>query len=114
MDIGKLGETIACKYLRAKGYKIIEQNFRIRGGEIDIICAKAGTLVFVEVKTRTQTLGGNPEDAITPGKIYHLRQAIYTYVSSKPIHYKAIRIDVISITFIGTWPQIQHFENITE
>ncbi|MDE5792401.1 MAG: YraN family protein [Oscillospiraceae bacterium] len=51
-EIGIMGENAVCEYLQALGYRIIKKNFRIRGGEIDIIAVKADELCFVEVKTR--------------------------------------------------------------
>lgn len=50
---GNKGEAITAYYLEKSGYKILSRNFRIRGGEIDIIAEKDGTLAFVEVKTRS-------------------------------------------------------------
>jgi len=53
VDSGKLGEDLAVSYLKKLGYKIISRNFRIRGGEIDIVAIDGDVLVYVEVKTRT-------------------------------------------------------------
>src|SRR6184192_2889715 len=62
---GARGETLACRFLRRKGYKILYRNFKGRsGGEIDIICRDRNTLVFVEVKTRTREDFGRPITAV--------------------------------------------------
>ncbi|MCR4324789.1 MAG: YraN family protein [Candidatus Curtissbacteria bacterium] len=63
-NIGKIGEDAAVKFLQKNGYKIIEHNFRIRGGEIDIIAKDGKTLVYVEVKTRSTSAFGLPEEAV--------------------------------------------------
>jgi len=63
---GASGEKLAGRFLRRNGYKILYRNFRGRtGGEIDIVCREADTLVFVEVKTRTHETFGRPFDAIS-------------------------------------------------
>jgi putative endonuclease len=62
---GALGEKLACRFLRRKGYKILYRNFRgRRGGEIDIVCRDHDTLVFVEVKTRAREDFGRPIAAV--------------------------------------------------
>ena len=62
---GVLGETLACRFLRKQGYKVLYRNFRgRRGGEIDIVCRDDDTLVFVEVKTRASEDFGRPFEAI--------------------------------------------------
>lgn len=70
--IGNCGEESASKYLKKNKYKIIERNFNIRGGEIDIIAQKGECLVFVEVKTRSAVDYGTPAESVT----YHKRQRI--------------------------------------
>jgi putative endonuclease len=62
--LGEAGERYATDYLIKNGYKILDRNWRIRGGEIDIVALYKSTLVFVEVKTRTSTSYGTPEESI--------------------------------------------------
>jgi putative endonuclease len=62
---GARGEKLACRFLRSHSYKILYRNFRARGGgEIDIVCRDADTLVFVEVKTRRDENFGRPIEAV--------------------------------------------------
>ena len=69
LRLGTRGENLACRFLRRNGYKILYRNFRGRtGGEIDIVCRKRDTLVFVEVKTRTREDFGRPFDAVDRDK----------------------------------------------
>jgi putative endonuclease len=71
LELGQRGENIAAGYLRRHGFKVLRRNFRApAGGEVDIICRdkNCNTLVFVEVKTRSSTLFGDPASAVTPGK----------------------------------------------
>ncbi|MBI2466150.1 MAG: YraN family protein [Candidatus Sungbacteria bacterium] len=114
LKIGKMGENIACKYLKNKGYKIIERNFKRKWGEIDIICSKKepitgllcstwnnnntveniknvlrGTnnlkLVFVEVKTLKNNNLLEPEDNLTSEKQRKLIRTCQLYISEKNI-----------------------------
>lgn len=111
--IGNHGERIAAWYLRAKGYRIIAANYRVRGGEIDLVCRQGMTLVFVEVKTRSNWAGGWPEEAITRRKMARLQIAIESYLQEQRAP-GLIRIDVISIT-VGdqSRPKIKHIQNVT-
>ena len=70
--LGKLGEDIAIRFLKYKGYKVIEKNFSCRYGEIDIIAQNSKFLIFVEVKTRTNLNYGKPVEAVNKIKINHL------------------------------------------
>ena len=67
--IGNYGEELACQYLKKQGYKILERNYRIRGGEVDIVARDQDYLVFVEVKARYFHEYGLPSESITPWKI---------------------------------------------
>lgn len=112
---GKTGELIAARFLCSKDYKIIAQNFWTRVGEIDIIAEDGETLVFVEVKTRTEKVLGNPYEAITSEKIRRCRRACELYVQQVPQGDRPFRIDAISI-ILNTQTRhakVQHFQNIT-
>ncbi len=78
-DIGTLGEDIAERYLKKRGYKILSRNYSCRGGEIDIICFRFGKLVFVEVKARSNDLFGRPADAVDTEKIKKIKKAAYDF-----------------------------------
>lgn len=114
--LGKLGEDIACVFLSKKGYKILQRNFKARYGELDIIALYENTLVFIEVKTRTNLRFGTPEEAITPRKLHELIQTAQYYVLLHPELPKLLRIDVIGIMMDEISEQVQriiHTENIT-
>ena len=111
-NIGNEGEKIAEKFLVDKGYKIIEKNFRFgKEGEIDIIATNDDTLIFIEVKTRTNHKFGNPILSITEKKKRLIRFAANGYMLKKKISNKQCRIDVITIDMITNPPDITHFEN---
>lgn len=77
---GQIGENAAADVLRAKGYRILKQNYRCRYGEIDIIAEKYGDLSFVEVKTRQNLNYGRPCEAVTEEKKRHLKLAARCYL----------------------------------
>ncbi|OGG73059.1 MAG: hypothetical protein A3D64_00400 [Candidatus Wildermuthbacteria bacterium RIFCSPHIGHO2_02_FULL_49_9] len=81
MDIGKIGEDLACKFLERKGFRVKLRNYRKIFGEIDIVAEKQGTLRFVEVKTVSgdSTLF-KPEDAVHYRKRERLKRAIKGYL----------------------------------
>lgn len=96
-DEGKKGEDLACEYLKKQGFKIIERNFRIRGGEIDIVALDGDVLAFIEVKTRKSTEFGSPLEAITPWKIKSLVKTAQFYKVKHPRLPEALRIDAVGI-----------------
>lgn len=95
---GIKGEDLAVSLLRKKGYKIIERNFRIRGGEIDIIAQDGDILVFVEVKARSSEEFGSPLEAITYRKMKSLIKTAQFYKIKNPNLPEAMRIDAVAIT----------------
>ena len=114
--LGKQGEEYACSYLQSHGYSVIKRNYRIRYGEIDIIAQKNNCLVFVEVKTRSSTLFGSPEEAVTPKKVRELIRTAQFYVLENPKSPKQQQIDVIALEMDihGKVFSVRHIENITE
>ena len=114
-SIGDAGEEIACNYLKRQGYKILEKNFRIRGGEIDIVAQDRDYLVFVEVKTRYSHEYGLPVESMTPWKIRYLLKAAKFYLQRINWGDKPYRLDFVSVDFASSKdnPQIELIENIT-
>jgi len=109
--LGERGETIAYDYLLQKGYKIVERNWRHRKAEIDLIAWDDKTLVFIEVKTRSNELFGKPEVSVDDKKEILVIAAAQAYMES--IDYEwAIRFDIISIVVHNAAAaRIQHFED---
>lgn len=100
-DEGRYGEEFASIFLQRKGYQIIDRNFRIRGGEIDLIAIEIDkgvkTLVFIEVKTRTSEAYGTPFEAIGYYKIKTLIKAAQIYKVSHPGLPSLMRIDAVGV-----------------
>jgi len=108
INLGSQGEDIAAKYLQGQGYKILQRNFRSRYGEIDIICSLEHSIIFVEVKTRTNTSFGSPEESVTRTKKHHIHRVALIYLEKYPYPFKEIRFDVIGILMDGGQPQLNH------
>lgn len=95
-DIGTQGEKEARDYLLDKGYEILERNWRSGKAEIDIIARQNDVLIFIEVKTRTNTSFGQPEDFVDSKKVKFLTSAAGDYM--REINYDwEVRFDIISI-----------------
>ena len=110
--IGNKGEDIAEGFLLNKGYEIVERNFRFgKEGEIDIIVSDRDTLIFVEVKTRTNHKFGNPILSITEKKKRQMRFAANGYMLKNNIVDGQCRIDVVTIDMVVNPPEITHLEN---
>lgn len=68
LELGRAGEKAAADLLRSRGYEVVGSGFRARRGELDLVCRRGGTLVVVEVKTRTGGAFGTPLEAVGPRK----------------------------------------------
>lgn len=112
---GNRGEEIAVSYLEKKGFRVIRRNFRMRGGEIDIIAIDSDTLVFIEVKTRSSTEFGSPFEAITPWKIKALVRTAQFYKLKHHGLPDTMRIDAVGVKILdreGKEFEIEHLENV--
>ena len=112
--LGKEGERIAEQYLKRKGYKVVERNYRCAAGEVDLIVLDSRVIVFVEVKTRTGHGFGTPLEAVQPRKQRKMMQAAQFFLSQKKLHQRDARFDVVGISWPGREPVIEHVENAFE
>lgn len=111
-ELGQYGEKLARKFLKKQGYKILGRNYRTKAGEIDIIARDKESLVFVEVKTRSDSSFGHPEMNVHPKKLQNFRAASQLYILENNIR-KPFQLDVVSINLSKNPPEIMHFQNIT-
>lgn len=108
--VGDRGEQLACEHLEARGWRIVERNWRCAVGEIDVVALDpaARCTVFVEVKCRTGRGYGDPLEAITVAKVRKLRSLIAEYLHTHEVH-GDVRLDAIGIvTEPGRAVQITH------
>lgn len=102
-NTGNKGEAIATKWLVEKDYTILHNNWRYKHTEVDIIATKNNCLHFIEVKTRTNTKYGLPEESITSAKMNALKKAASGFLETFP-EWKKIQFDVIAITLTKSIP----------
>lgn len=101
IELGRFGERMAVQYLEDNGYTIVQQNYRCRAGEIDIIAGKQNILSFIEVKTRRSFEYGRPCESVADNKKKHIKSAALNYLRDvKKDGYAPvdIRFDVMEIT----------------
>lgn len=109
-DLGKFGEELAVAFLQQNGYTILETNWVFQKAEIDIIAQKENTLAVVEVKTRSSTEFGLPQDFVKPKKIQLLVKAVNEYVVANDLEVD-IRFDIIAISKVKDDYKIEHIED---
>ncbi|MFQ6122925.1 MAG: YraN family protein [Dehalococcoidales bacterium] len=96
-EVGTLGEKLAKDFLKKRGYRICETNYRYPEGEIDIIAKHRDCLVFIEVRTKTSLEFGTPEESITLTKMERLRAAAAHYQQRHNNLPSSWRIDVVAV-----------------
>ena len=109
-ELGEKGEKIAAEFFQKNGYQLLEQNWRFKKAEVDIIALKHDTLAVVEVKTRSSNYFGNPQDFVNSKKIKLLVEAINEYVTSKNLDVE-VRFDIIAILKNNDTFEIEHLKN---
>ncbi|MBI2987477.1 MAG: YraN family protein [Deltaproteobacteria bacterium] len=112
--LGKEGERIAETFLRKKGYRLVERNYRCPVGELDLVLLDRRVLVFVEVKTRTDDRFGGPLEAVHPRKQHKMVKAALFFLSQHRLHHREARFDVVGISWKDREPLVEHVQNAFE
>jgi putative endonuclease len=94
---GADGERGAERFLRARGYTILERNYRCRLGEVDLIALDGRTVVFIEVKTRRGGADSAPADAVDPRKQRQIARAAEYYLAANRLQERDVRFDVVGV-----------------
>lgn len=110
--LGEFGERLAAQHLEAKGYRIIERNYRQRGGEIDIIAQAGDVLAFVEVKCRRGKAMGTAIEALSRAKQRRLLALAEAYGQAREGLPEQRRIDLIAVDLApdGRLLSVEHIE----
>ena len=111
--LGKEGEDRAVAFLKKKGYRILEKNYRTVFGEIDIIAKDGDVVVFIEVKTRADGAFGYPFEAVTQRKREKIRKVALSFLKKLKREPPA-RFDVLSIRLEGGEKKIEHIRDAFE
>lgn len=110
--LGLKGEIAAKRYLKRKGYKILETNFQCRFGEIDIIAQDRNCLVFCEVKTRSDGMLALPQESVTYTKQQKMIKTALFYLQKTDVN-MASRFDVVAISQQSDGKmKVEHLENV--
>ncbi|MEX1191888.1 MAG: YraN family protein [Brumimicrobium sp.] len=109
-ELGDFGEGLALQFLRKKGFKIIDTNFRFGRNEVDIICKDGDEMVFVEVKTRQTAEIGPPWKAVTRTKQRQIIKCANHYLITQDIDIES-RFDIISIVHNSYGTRIEHIDS---
>ncbi|RLS66985.1 MAG: YraN family protein [Planctomycetota bacterium] len=112
-SLGHRGEAEAAKYLRGLGYRILSLRERVLRGDIDIIALDDRTVVFVEVRSRSDTKHGHPAETIGYHKQRRVVDLANAYIHRHGLQDCHVRIDVVTVTLNGTQgaANIEHFQN---
>ena len=116
-ETGRRGEDAAAEFLEARGYRVMDRNYRFQREEIDVIAFQpnasndGGMIVFVEVKARSGTGFGRPEAAVDKAKQQAIMRVAEAYMHERRLIPSPTRFDVVAVQFGAGAPQIEHFEN---
>ena len=105
---GRAGEDMACAHLQGRGMRVLQRNFRCRGGEIDVIARDGEVVVFVEVKERTGSSHGAAIEAVTPLKRHRVLRAARHYAAKHGLSESPLRFDVVAIDWGPDGPHLRH------
>lgn len=95
--LGAWGEQIAVEHLTAHGLIVLDRNWRCREGELDVVATDGATVVVVEVKTRTGTGFGRPEEAVTRRKLVRMRRVAQRWLAEHRVRWVEVRFDVVAV-----------------
>lgn len=113
--LGDRGEDLAAETLKKQGMRVIERQLRGHYGELDLVALDAETVVFVEVKTRTSNVAGDPTEAVTPAKQKKITQSALAYLKRRGWLERRCRFDVVSIIWNdGKAPDVKHYRSAFE
>ncbi len=116
IKLGISGESFAHDILLKQGYKILETNYRSYFGEIDVICVQGDTIVFVEIKCRSNVLFGYPFESVTKKKIKKIIKTGIIYLQNCKNSNRPVRVDIVSIivSASGALESYEILRNVSE
>ena len=107
-DLGQVGEDAAERFYRKSGFRILERNYRCKGGEIDLIVRRGSLVVFCEVKTRRTDRWGEPSEAVHHAKQGRLRRLAAMWLSERRPGSVDIRFDVVGVIVRPGRAEVRH------
>ena len=113
-DFGRAGEDRAAHYLTESGFRVLDRNWRCPQGEIDIVAETSGTLVVIEVKTRTSEAFGHPFEAIDRRKAARLWRLAMAWIAAHPDAARGQSLRMDAIALIGPDPRTARLEHLED
>ncbi|SNC72214.1 putative endonuclease [Kytococcus aerolatus] len=107
-ELGQRGEDLAAEWWTARGWQVLDRNWRHELGEIDLVIARDGVLVVCEVKTRTTAAFGEPVEMVRPAQRSRLRRLTAAWLLAHPGRWQEIRIDVLGVLAPPSGPVTVH------
>lgn len=108
--LGKKGEDLAVEYLQLKEYEILERNYRFQKAEVDIIAKRGNTLIAAEVKTRSTSEFGDPQEFVKPKQIQQLVKALNHYIEENSLDLD-VRFDIVAVVKNKAGIRIEHIQD---
>jgi putative endonuclease len=108
---GREAERLAARFLEARGFEILDRNHAIRQGEVDLVCRDGAVLTFVEVRSRGTSALGSPAETVGRAKARRVVAAATHWALANGGLERAIRFDVVAVTFGEGDPRIEHLRN---
>ena len=113
-ELGRAGEARAAEHLTARGYRIVDRNWRCAQGEVDIVAVRDRFLVVIEVKTRRTLDFGHPFEAIDERKSARLWRLAAAWIAAHPDQARGRRLRLDAIAIVGSDPAtglLEHLED---
>jgi putative endonuclease len=115
LSLGDRGEIAVCGLLKENGYEILEKNYKCKIGEIDVVARRDGRLAFIEVKTRTDSRFGMPQEAVDRKKQEKIFKLAQWYMKEKGLEKTPVAFDVVAVLWKeGRTPEIRLIVNAYE
>ncbi len=111
-ELGRRGEDEAARHLKRLGYRIVGLRERVLRGDIDIVALDGRTVVFVEVRSRSDTEHGHPAETVGVQKQRRIAELAAVYIRRHRLEDQSVRIDVVAVTFPASGaPIVEHYQN---
>jgi putative endonuclease len=113
-ELGRRGEDEAARHLKSLGYRILGRRERVLRGDIDIVALDGRTVVFVEVRSRSDTAHGHPAETVGRSKQRRIAELAAAYIRRHRLEDQSVRLDVVAVTFSAEpdgQPTIEHYQN---
>ncbi len=114
LERGRAAEELALEHFRRAGYAVVARNFRSRYGEIDLIVERHGTLVFVEVRSRSGGAFGTGLESVDLRKQRRVARMAAAFLASRRLHDRAVRFDVVGVEWQDGGALLDHVEHAFE